>query len=107
MADTVTDYAHLTNGSQPSPTPNRKGIKRPNSRFVGASSADLADGKLGYGVETSPTKWGDLPINATFSKSKSGLPLCVKISSSSFVEVFGNRRESRIGGGEVYKVHQR
>lgn len=81
--------------------------KRPNNRFVGASSADLTETKIVIGIESIPTKWDDLTINSTFSKSKNGLPLCVKVSVSAFVEIFTNRRESRIGGGEVFKVVQK
>lgn len=95
------------NGSSANSKAVKKGSKRPNTRFVGASSAELGETKLSLGIESTPTSWDVLPINSTFSKSKNGLPLCVKVSVSAYVEVFSNRRESRIGGGEVFKVVQK
>ncbi len=107
MSDTATVSNLSTNGSSASVKGKGKATKRPNDRFVGASSSDLGETKVSLGIETTPTDWTKLPINSTFSKSKSGLPLCVKVSTSSFVEVFSNRRENRIGGGEVYRVIQK
>lgn len=105
MAETITETSH--NGTPATSKAAKKGFKRPNNRFVGASSADLTETKLTIGIETTPTSWDNLAINSTFSKSKNGLPLCIKVSVSAFVEVFSNRRESRIGGGEVFKVVQK
>jgi hypothetical protein len=105
MAETLTEATH--NGTSATSKVLKRGFKRPNNRFVGASTADLAETRLTLGIETTPTSWDNLPINATFSKSKNGLPLCVKVSVSAFVEVFSNRRESRIGGGEVFRVVQK
>lgn len=106
MTDAATLDSAVMNGSTPSKTPSTKGQKRENNRSVGGSQTEVKKTSNDYSTDSTAISWRKLRNNKPFSPNPSGVPLCVKVSASSYVEVWTGTREVRIGDGMVYPCYR-